>query len=546
MSDAAAVRPHLERRFDDHRVVFWHDPDGQYAADLDSARPAGRARSSASPTTSSASRTGSCTTSPTQVPGLPLRSGARRHRRTGCSTWSWPTGCSPPTGRSLLAAGPRPHRRHRRGRRGSTRSSSTRPSASQSLKALLDARGRRRHGSAPRCRRSCSVRREHSLLEITRDAADRERQGPARQVRRPRRLRPRRLPLATASPASTATSRPRRASTTSSCGSSARPSRASSPTARAGSRTSSSTSPACATTAAARTRWRRSPSARLPTSTTRRRSRTRASATWSRSTCSRRSTEDHQRPRRAVAEQTVTAREVAEVVRAAPEQRVDRRLPPALHGDRAAPRSCCRELSLDRLRDASFDDGLGALPDRLVPHRPALPPVHLRPPDRRVPAAPRRAARAGREALHQQVRLRAGQRLAAAGRRRPTQWTLDRAALADDRSTATTSSRWSATDDKKAVVIISDAMRYEVADELGSLHPPGGPLRRRPRGRPRGAAELHPARHGGAAAALDAQALGRRQDLCSPTASRRTAPRTATRSWRRSVGTRSRPRTSRH
>jgi uncharacterized protein (TIGR02687 family) len=36
MSDAASVRPHLLRWFDSRRVVFWHDPDGQYAADLDS------------------------------------------------------------------------------------------------------------------------------------------------------------------------------------------------------------------------------------------------------------------------------------------------------------------------------------------------------------------------------------------------------------------------------------------------------------------------------------------------------------------------------
>jgi uncharacterized protein (TIGR02687 family) len=35
MSDASTVRPHLERWFKSHRVVFWHDPDGQYAADLD-------------------------------------------------------------------------------------------------------------------------------------------------------------------------------------------------------------------------------------------------------------------------------------------------------------------------------------------------------------------------------------------------------------------------------------------------------------------------------------------------------------------------------
>lgn len=35
MSDAAAVRPHLMRWFDSRRVVFWHDPEGQYAADID-------------------------------------------------------------------------------------------------------------------------------------------------------------------------------------------------------------------------------------------------------------------------------------------------------------------------------------------------------------------------------------------------------------------------------------------------------------------------------------------------------------------------------
>ena len=35
MSDTATVRPHLLRWFDSHRVVFWCDRDGQYAADLD-------------------------------------------------------------------------------------------------------------------------------------------------------------------------------------------------------------------------------------------------------------------------------------------------------------------------------------------------------------------------------------------------------------------------------------------------------------------------------------------------------------------------------
>ena len=34
MSDAATVRPHLLRWFESHRVVFWHDPDGHYAADF--------------------------------------------------------------------------------------------------------------------------------------------------------------------------------------------------------------------------------------------------------------------------------------------------------------------------------------------------------------------------------------------------------------------------------------------------------------------------------------------------------------------------------
>ncbi|MFE6806095.1 BREX-1 system phosphatase PglZ type A [Streptomyces sp. NPDC057681] len=36
MTETSAVRSHLERRFETHRVVFWHDPEGEYAADLDS------------------------------------------------------------------------------------------------------------------------------------------------------------------------------------------------------------------------------------------------------------------------------------------------------------------------------------------------------------------------------------------------------------------------------------------------------------------------------------------------------------------------------
>ncbi|MEU4177534.1 BREX-1 system phosphatase PglZ type A [Streptomyces sp. NPDC026589] len=36
MTETSAIRSHLERRFETHRVVFWHDPEGEYAADLDS------------------------------------------------------------------------------------------------------------------------------------------------------------------------------------------------------------------------------------------------------------------------------------------------------------------------------------------------------------------------------------------------------------------------------------------------------------------------------------------------------------------------------
>ena len=36
MTEVATVKPHLESRFADNRVVFWHDTEGQYAADLDS------------------------------------------------------------------------------------------------------------------------------------------------------------------------------------------------------------------------------------------------------------------------------------------------------------------------------------------------------------------------------------------------------------------------------------------------------------------------------------------------------------------------------
>jgi uncharacterized protein (TIGR02687 family) len=41
MSETSAVRPHLERRFETNRIVFWHDSDGEYASDLDGLELAG-------------------------------------------------------------------------------------------------------------------------------------------------------------------------------------------------------------------------------------------------------------------------------------------------------------------------------------------------------------------------------------------------------------------------------------------------------------------------------------------------------------------------
>jgi uncharacterized protein (TIGR02687 family) len=41
MSDTSVVRTHLEHRFETHRVVFWHDPAGEYSAELDTLAPEG-------------------------------------------------------------------------------------------------------------------------------------------------------------------------------------------------------------------------------------------------------------------------------------------------------------------------------------------------------------------------------------------------------------------------------------------------------------------------------------------------------------------------
>ena len=149
-------------------------------------------------------------------------------------------------------------------------------------------------------------------------AAGRERQGAARQVRRPRRLRTRRLLLARCRHASTATSRPtpsiddfvlwifRKAiegfASDRPGGLAEHPARLRQPPQRP-------SQPGRAGDA----RQARGRRPRLQVDA----SRTRASATSSRSTCSRRPTRRSSATSpRAVAEQTVTAREVAEVVRA--------------------------------------------------------------------------------------------------------------------------------------------------------------------------------------------------------------------------------------
>ena len=212
---------------------------------------------------------------------------------------------------------------------------------------------------------------------------------------------------------------------------------------------------------------------------------------------------------RAVAEQTVTAARGRRGRAGAAEQRVDRRLPAALHGYRQRLRTAGR-ARLAGSRDAVVRRRAGALPPRVVPHRPALPAVRLRRAHGRVPEAAGGAARAGREALHQQVRLRAGQRVAAAGGP-GRQVALDRAALADvllRRLRRAAGAGWR--QEGRRHHLRRAALRGGRRTRLA--HPAGGPLRRHARRRPRGAAELHATRHGGASAALDAQALRRCQD----------------------------------
>ena len=41
MSPAPSIRDHLAARFDQNRLVIWHDPDGSYADDLGAQVPSG-------------------------------------------------------------------------------------------------------------------------------------------------------------------------------------------------------------------------------------------------------------------------------------------------------------------------------------------------------------------------------------------------------------------------------------------------------------------------------------------------------------------------
>ena len=84
MSDVAAVRPHLERWFQSRRVVFWHDPDGQYADGLGDLDLPGV-------------QTIRVADDEFGVKNRLLHDNPTGKSRTGCSTWSSPTGCSRPT-----------------------------------------------------------------------------------------------------------------------------------------------------------------------------------------------------------------------------------------------------------------------------------------------------------------------------------------------------------------------------------------------------------------------------------------------------------------
>ena len=378
----------------------------------------------------------------------------------------------------------------------------------QSLKALLSP-----DDDATKLQAKISAvvlgQREHSLLEITRTLLTENAKGHT----------PSTTPSSTSasmtstggvSPGSTATSPRRRASMTWCCGPSSRPSRASSPTGRVACRTSSLTSPACVTTGVARRPWPRSPNGQPATLITSRRSRTPASVTWWPSTYSRRPTRRSSATwHEAVAEQTVTPREVTEVVRARQSSVwIDNYN--QLYTAVASASELLGELASLNLGMQSFDDGLERYRREWFRIDQLYRQFVYAARTAEYPKPLEAVARAGREALHQQVRLRAGECLAAAGRP-GREVALDRTALADGlllplRRAA--GARWR--QEGRGHHLRRPALRGGRRAWLA--HPAGGPLRRQSGGRSRRPAELHPARHGGASAALEPQALGRRQD----------------------------------
>ena len=210
---------------------------------------------------------------------------------------------------------------------------------------------------------------------------------------------------------------------------------------------------------------------------------------------------------RAVAEQTVTSREVAEVVRARQgtfwvdnyQDGIYATIASAseLLGEIASSTSECSRSTMDwSATAASGSEWTSATGSSFSP-RTYWP---------EYPSRWRRCAEQVEKRYTNKYRLRARHRLAGAGRPCRTV-ALDRTSVRRRPSTPATCSRWYTTATRKPVVIISDAMRYEVADELGSrirqedrfdaaLWMPG------PRG---AAAELHAAGDGGAVAALPAQ-----------------------------------------
>ena len=507
MTTVATLIPHLERRFADYRIVFWHDPEGQYGSELDTldlpgvctVRIAGD---------EFAVKNRLLHDQPTdkfliyrsgQVPSgignwlldLELAYGVFTADRSSLVSQDL----------GLTAEGiDETVRNHENFFNASKRV--------QSLKALL------MPDDDP-----ARLLAKMSAVVLGQKQAQPSRDHPAYcSQKTPKVSGPSTTPSSTTDsttsigavwPQSTATSPPRRASTTSFTGSSARRSTASSLIVRAVFRTSSSTLRACATT-------RRSQDA---LSILAKRASTDLDYKSSIEDADFRDLvnddlfEETDRKiisalAKAVAEQTVTAREVAEIVRSRQSSVwIDGYRELYIAIDAAA--ELLSELSTIDFTFSTFDEGLERYRtdwfriDQLYRHF-----THAR----RTFEGPHPL-----EPLREQVEKRYTNKFAYelgnAWQKQVDQverWAS--ATVRSQRSFYRDHVGKLVRDDKKAVVIISDALRYEVAEELGSPHPAGGSLRCRTRGHARSAAELHPAGHGSLVAASHAQAFSRRED----------------------------------